>query len=72
MKGSQLKVQRGEKLRLRVKILVKLVKQRVKDKLNYERTRREMEDPDIDVSIEVIRKQIAEEKERQREQAHPE
>ena len=72
VKGSQLRVQRREKRRLRAKNLVKVIKQRVKDKLGIDnRTRKEMEEPEIDVTIEDIREQIAKEKERQREPANP-
>ena len=70
VKGSQLMVQRGEKKRLRAKNLVKLVKQRVEDKLINERIRREVEDPEC-LSIEEIREQLVVDREEQMKLGHP-
>ena len=51
---------------------MKIIKHRVKDRLGiYKRTRKEMEEPDIDITIEEIHKKIAKEKEQQREPANP-
>ena len=72
VKGSQLRVKQGEKQRLRAKNLVKIIKHRVKDGLGiYKRTRKDMEEPDIDITIEEIHKKIAKEKEQRREPANP-
>ena len=50
---------------------MKIIKQRVKELGMNNRTRKEMEELDIDVTIEDIREKIAKEKEQQREPANP-
>ena len=50
---------------------MKIIKQQVEDKLKInDKTRKEMEEPDVDVTIEEIREKIAKEKEQQRESAN--
>ena len=53
VKGSQVTVQRGDKKRHRAKNLIKLVKQRVMDRLINEKTKREMEEPDCLLVAEI-------------------
>ena len=53
VKGSQVTVQRGDKKRHRAKNLIKLVKQRVMDRLINKKTKREMEEPDCLLVAEI-------------------
>ena len=62
VKGSQVEVQRGEEVKRRALNLIKKVKFRQAAE-NRETKKSDEEDPDIDISIEEIRKQIREEKE---------
>ena len=63
--GSQVEVKRGDEVKRRALNLVKKIKFRIEDK-NRETKNIDDEDPDIDISIEEIRKQIREEKEASR------
>ena len=62
VKGSQVQLKRGEEVKRRAVNLVKKIKWR-KGEEKRETKIRDMEDPDIDISIEEIRKRIGEEKE---------
>ena len=62
VKGSQVEVQRGEEIKRRALNLIKKIKFR-KEAENRETKRQKDEDPDIDITIEEIRRKIREEKE---------
>ena len=62
VKGSQVVLKRGEEVKRRALNLVKKIKFR-KGEEKRETKNRDTEDPDIDISIEEIRKRIREEKE---------
>ena len=62
MKGSQVQLKRGEEVKRRAVNLVKKIKWR-KGEEKRETKSRDTEDPDIDISIEEIRKRIRQEKE---------
>ena len=62
VKGSQVEVKRGEEVKRRALNLIKKLKFRNRAE-NRETKKSDEEDPDIDISIEEIRKQIREEKE---------
>ena len=62
VKGSQVEVKRGEEVKKRALNLIKKLKFRKGAKIR-ETKEKDDEDPDIDISIEEIRKQIREEKE---------
>ena len=62
VKGSQVQLKRGDEVKRRAVNLVKKIKWR-KGEEKRETKIRDMEDPDIDISIEEIRKRIREEKE---------
>ena len=62
VKGSQVEVKRGEDVKRRALNLIKKIKFR-KEGENQETKNRDDEDPDIDITIEEVRRRIREEKE---------
>ena len=62
VKGSQVELKRGEEVKKRAVNLVKKIKWR-KEEDKRETKNRDSEDPDIDISIEEIRRRIRQEKE---------
>ena len=62
VKGSQVELKRGEEVKKRAVNLVKKIKWR-KEEEKRETKNRDTEDPDIDISIEEIRRRIRQEKE---------
>ena len=62
VKGSQVEVKRGEEVKRRALNLVKKLKLRSQEE-NRETKKKDTEEPDIDISIDEIRRRIREEKE---------
>ena len=62
VKGSQVEVKRGEEVKRRALNLIKKLKYR-REGENRETKSRDDEDPDIDITIEEVRRRIREEKE---------